>query len=231
MTKKKKMETKDFLGFENVVDFNEKLKAYFEENARQIIAISLIICLTAGAVAYWTISSKAAAQAAQNMLNQALTAMSAAPPTEAERTAALTSAIDMLSQTIETYNRTEAGRAALFYRARCKSRIKDYSGAITDYTAFLQYSGPMAEQLRAFALENLGYEHEALGNTTEALQWFEKAVQAGRTAALVGMARMHENAGAKEQACECYRKYLAEQTDTGYQEFVEMKINAVCRPE
>ena len=83
MATKKKMETKDLLGFENVVGFNEKLKAYLEENARQIIAISLIVCLTAGAVAYWTISSKASAQAAQNMLNQALNTMSATPPTEA----------------------------------------------------------------------------------------------------------------------------------------------------
>jgi predicted negative regulator of RcsB-dependent stress response len=231
MAQKKKMATKDFLGFENVVDFNEKLKAYFEENARQIIAIGLIICLSAGAVAYWTISSKASAQAAQNMLNQALTAMSAAPTTEAERTAALTSAIDMLSRAIETYKRTEAGRAALFYRARCKSRIQDYSGAITDYTAFLQFSGPMAEQLRGFALENLGYAHEALGNTAEALQWFEKAVQAGRRTALVAMARMHENAGSRVQACECYQKYLADQSDTGYREFVEMKIGDVCRTE
>ena len=46
MAKKIKMETKDLLGFENMVNFNEKLKAYLEENARQIIAIALIVCLS-----------------------------------------------------------------------------------------------------------------------------------------------------------------------------------------
>ena len=130
---------------------------------------------------------------------------------------------------METYSQTEAGQAALFYRAQCKSRQKDYNGAISDYTDFLQYSGTMVEQLRPFALENLGYAHEALGDSTEALKWFEKAVQAGRSAALVGMARMHEAAGSAELACECYQKYLADQTDSGYREFVEMKIGDVCR--
>ncbi len=229
MSKKNKLTTKDLIGIEEVVGAGEKLKAYFEENARRVIAICLILCLSAGAVAYWTISSKTSAQAAQNTLNQALTTMGTAPPTEKERTAALSAAITLLSSAVETYSQTEAGRAALFYRAQCKSRQKDYNGAITDYTDFLQYSGSMAEQLRPFALENLGYAHEALGDSAEALQWFEKATQVGRSAALVGMARMHENAGSKELACECYRKYLADQADTGYQEFVEMKIGDTCR--
>ena len=43
MAAKKTMATKDILDFENVVGFNEKLKAYFEENARQIIATALLI--------------------------------------------------------------------------------------------------------------------------------------------------------------------------------------------
>lgn len=230
MAAKKKMETKDLLGFENVVDFGEKLKAYFEENARQIIAISLIICLIAGAVAYWTISSRGSAQAAQNILNQALTIMSASPPTEAEQSAALSAAITALSQATDSYSRTEAGKAALFYRAQCKSRQKDYSGAIADYTGFLQYSGAMVDQLHPFALEDLGYAHEALGDSAEALHWFEKAVQAGRSAALVGMARMYESDGSNKLACECYRKYLAA-ADTMYREFVEMKIGDMCQPE
>jgi len=229
MATKKKMAAKDLLGFENVVGLSEKLKAYFEENARQIIAIGLIICLTAGAVAYWAISSKAAAQAAQNILNKALTTMSAAPPTEAEQTAALSAAISALSLATETYSRTEAGRAALFYRGQCKSRQKDYDGAIVDYTAFLEYRGSMVEQLHPFALENLGYAYEALGDSTEALQWFEKAVQAGRSAALIGMARMHEAAGSADLACKNYQQFLADQTDSGSREFVEMKIGQVCR--
>ncbi len=231
MSKKNKLKTRDLIGIEEIVGFGEKLKAYFEENAGQIIAIALTICLCAGAVTYWTISSKASAMAAQNILNQSLTIMSASPPTEAEQTAALSAAITALSRAVETYSRTDAGQAALFYRAQCKNRQKNYDGAIADYTDFLQYSNSIAEQLRPFALENLGYAHEALGNSTEALQWFEKAVQAGRSAALVGMARMHENAGSKESACECYSKYLAEQTDTEYQEFVEMKIGDGCRTQ
>jgi len=230
MSKKNKLKTKDLLGIEDVVGMGEKIKTYFEENARQIIAIGLIICLTAGAVAFWTISSKASAQAAQNILNKALTAMSSTPQTEAEQTAALTAAITALNLAIGSHGSTEAGRAALFYRAQCKSRQKDYSGAIADYSNFLQYSGAMVEQLHPFALENLGYAHEALGDSTEALQWFEKAVQAGRSPALVGMARMHENGGSTKLACECYRKYLAD-GDTGYREFVEMKVGDACRPE
>lgn len=229
MAGKKKMGTKDLLGFENVVSSSEKLKAYFEENARQIIAISLIVCLTAGATAYWIISNKASAQAAQNILNKALYTMSATPPTEAEKTAALSSAINLLSMAVDTYSKSDAGQAALFYRAQCKSRQKDYSGAISDYTNFLLYSGSMADQLRPFALENLGYAHEALGDSTEALRWYEQAVQAGRSAALIGMARMHEAAGSTELACKHYQKYLADQNDTGYREFVEMKIGNVCR--
>jgi predicted negative regulator of RcsB-dependent stress response len=228
MAAKNKVVTKDLLGFENIVSFNEKLKAYFEENARQIIAIALIVCLSVGAVAYWTISSRASAQAAQSILNQALDTMSAVPKTEAEQTAALSSAITALSLAFENYSRTEAGRAALFYRAQCKSRQKDYSGAIADYTDFLQYNGLMVDQLRPVAFENIGYAHEALGDSVEALQWFEKAVEAGRTPALVSMARMHEAAGSSERACECYQKYLAD-TDTVYREIVEMKIGEVCR--
>jgi len=229
MATKKKMTAKDLLGFESVVGLSEKLKVYFEENARQIIAIGLLICLTAGAVAYWAISSKAAAQAAQNILNNALTTMGAAPPTEKEQTAALSAAINALSLATKTYNRTEAGRAALFYRGQCKSRLKDYDAAIVDYTAFLEYHGSMVEQLRPFALENLGYAHEALGDSTEALHWFEKAAQAGRSAALIGMARMHEAAGSADLACKSYQQFLAEQPDSGSREFVEMKIGQVCR--
>jgi len=229
MATKKKLGTKDLLGFENVVGFNEKLKAYFEENAKQIIAITLIVCLTAGATAYWIISNRASAQAAQNILNQALYTMSATPPTEAERTAALTTTISLLSMAVDTYSQTDAGQAALFYRAQCKSRQKDYTGATSDYATFLQYSGSMVDQLRPFALENLGYTYEALGDSTEALKWYEQAVQAGRSAALIGMARMHEATGSTELACKHYQKYLADQNDTGYREFVEMKIGKVCR--
>ena len=229
MAIKKKMGTKDLLGFENVIGFNEKLKVYFEENARQIIAITLIVCLTAGATAYWIISKKASAQAAQNILNQALYTMSATPPTEVERTAALTTAINLLSIAVDTYSQTDAGQTALFYRAQCKNRQKDYTGATSDYATFLQYSGSMVDQLRPFALENLGYAYEALGDSTEALKWYEQAVQAGRSAALIGMARMHEATGSTELACKNYQKYLADQNDTGYREFVEMKIGEVCR--
>ena len=228
MAAKQKVVTKDLLEFENIVSFNEKLKAYFEENARQIIAIALIVCLTVGAVAYWTISSRASAQTAQSILNQALATMSAPAPTEAEQTAALSSAITALSMAADTYSRTDAGRAALFYRAQCKSRQKDYSGAIADYTDFLEYNGSMVDQLRPVAFENIGYAHEALGDSAEALKWFEKAAQAGCNTALVGMARMHEAAGSKELACECYQKYLAD-TNTVYREIAEMKIGEVCR--
>jgi len=228
MATKQKVMTKDLLGFENIVSFNEKLKAYLEENARQIIAIALIVCLAVGAVAYWTISSRASAQAAQSILNQALTTMSAVQKTEAEQAAALSSAITELSLAVDNYSRTEAGRAALFYRAQCKSRQKDYSGAIADYTDFLQYNGLIVDQLSPVAFENIGYAHEALGDSAEALKWFEKAVQAGCNAALVGMARMHEAAGSSKLACECYQKYLAD-TDTVYREIVEMKIGEVCR--
>ena len=228
MAAKQRVVTKDLVDFENIVSFNEKLKAYFEENARQIIAIALIVCLTVGAVAYWTISSRASAQTAQSILNQALATMSAPAPTEAEQTAALSSAITALSMAVDTYSRTDAGRAALFYRAQCKSRQKDYSGAIADYTDFLEYNGSMVDQLRPVAFENIGYAHEALGDSAEALKWFEKAAQAGCNTALVGMARMHEAAGSKELACECYQKYLAD-TNTVYREIAEMKIGEVCR--
>jgi len=228
MSKKNTLKTKDLSGIEEIVGMGERTKAYFEENARQIIAIALIICMAAGAVAYWTISSKAAAQTAQSLLNKALNTMQAMPATEAEQTAALSTTIAALNQTIDSYGGTKAGRAALFYRGQCKSRQKDYNGAIADYTGFLKFSGPMVKQLRPFALENLGYAHEALGDSDEALAWFEKAVQAGRIAALVGMARMHEAAGSREPACEAYRKYLADQTESGYRDFVEMKIGEVC---
>lgn len=228
MAAKQKVVTKDLFDFENIVSFNDKLKVYLEENARQILAIALIVCLTVGAVAYWTISSRASAQTAQSILNQALTTMSAVQKTEAEQTAALSSAITALSLAVDTYSRTNAGRAALFYRAQCKLRQKNYSGAIADYTAFVQYNGSMVDQLRPVAFENIGYAHEALGDSAEALKWFEKAVQAGRNEALVGMARMHEAAGSKELACECYQKYLAD-SDKVYRDIVEMKIGEVCR--
>jgi tetratricopeptide (TPR) repeat protein len=229
MASKKHMTSGDLLGFENVVGTGEKIKAYFEENARQIIAISLIVCLSAGAIAYWVISTRASAQASQGLLNQALAAMGSAPPSEAEQTAALASAVSLLSQISETYSRTEAGRAALFYRGQCKLRQKDYSGAIADYQAFLDSSGQAEATLRPFALENIGYAHEAMGDPAEALKWFEQAVQAGRQEALVGMARMHEAAGSMELACDCYQKYLAGQSGASYREFVEIRIGGVCR--
>jgi tetratricopeptide (TPR) repeat protein len=228
MAQKKQMETRDLVGFDSIVSGGEKIKAYFEENARQIIAVSLIICLAAGATAYWTISSRAAAQTAQSLLNTALNAMNSMSRTEAEQEAVLSTAIASLNRAVESYGSTEAGQAALFYRGRCKSLQKDYAGAIEDYTNFLTFSGPMAEQLGPFALENLGYANEALGNHAEALGWFEKAVQSGRSAALLGMARMHEAAGSGDLACECYRKYLADQNESGYRDFVEMKIGSVC---
>ncbi len=230
MATKKTMKTSDFVEFDTLVGFGEKVKAYWEENARQLIAVALIICLAAGAVAYWAISSRTAEQSAQALLNTALTTIttSAAPAEDEDQTAALSAAITALNTAVADYGRTEAGRAALFYRAQYKYQQKDYNAAITDYTAFLQHSGPMAEQLRPFALENLGYTHEALGNTAEALIWFEKAVQSGHNAALIGMARMYEATGSAERACTHYRKYLDKQPDTGYREFVEIKIESLC---
>jgi len=229
MAAKKTIKTGDFKEFDTIVDFGEKLKAYWEENARPIIAIGLFICLAAAAAAYWTISNRTSAETAQGLLNEALTTMNGNFPSAAERTAALSALMTLLSRAADDYPRTEAGKSALFYRAQCKYRQQDYSGAIADYTAFLQHSGLMADQLRPFAFENIGYTHEALGDSAEALKWFEKAVQAGRSAALIGMARMQEAAGASEQACEHYKKYLAEQTDTGYRQFAEIKIATLCR--
>jgi len=229
MAAKKTMKTGDFIEFDTIVGFGEKLTAYWEENSRQIIALALIICLAAGAAVYWTISSRASAETAQGLLNEALTTLNANHPTEAERTAALSAAVTALSRAAEEYPGTEAGQVALFYRAQCKYRQKDYSGSIADYSAFLPHGGSMADQLRPFALENIGYAHEALGDTAEALKWFDKAVQAGRSAALIAMARMHEAAGAAEPACENYKKYLAELPESGYREFAEIKIATLCR--
>jgi len=229
MAAAKKMKTRDFAEFENIVSFGEKIKAYWEENARQIIAICLIICLAAGGFAYWTISSRSSAQAAQSLLNQALTMMDSAAPAKGDRPDALPAAITLLDRAAKEYGRTEAGRTALFYRAQCKYRQKDYNGAITDYTAYLQHAGQMADQLRPLALENLGYAYEALGDSAEALQWFEKAVQAGCNAALIGAARMHEASGSTKRACENYKRYLAAEPDSGYRELVEVKIDSLCR--
>ncbi len=229
MAAKKTIKTSDFMEFDTIVGAGEKLKAYWDENSRQIIAVGLIICLAAGAGVYWRISSRASAQAAQGLLNEALTTMTASQPTEAEQTASLTAALTELNRASEVYARTEAGQAALFYRGQCKYRQHDYSGALADYTAFLDQNGLMADRLRPFAFENMGYAHEALGENAEALTWFEKAVQAGRSAALIGMARMHEAAGETEPACDTYKQFLAELPDTGYREFAEMKIATLCR--
>ena len=228
MAAKKTMATKDLLDFEHVVGFNEKIKAYFEENARQIIAMALLICLIAAAIAYWAVSIKTSAQAAQNILNQALTTMSTPAQTEAEQTAALSTAITALTRAIDSYSSTEAGQVALFYRAQCKSRQNDHSGAIDDYMSFLKCSGSMVDQLQPFALENIGYAQEAQGNFAEALEWYGKAVEAGRDAARIGVARMHEAAGSAELACEQYQQYLANE-NTGNRDFVEMKVGDVCR--
>jgi predicted negative regulator of RcsB-dependent stress response len=229
MATRKTMKTKDFMEFDTIVGFGEKIRAYWEENSRQLIAIGLIICLAAGAAAYWATSARTSARTAHSILNNALTLMSSTAPTDAERAAALREAITLLDTAIENYSRTEAGRAALFYRAQCKNRQSDFTGAVADYTAFLQHGGSMPQQLRPFALENLGYAHEALGNQAEALQWFEKAAQAGRSAALIGAARMHETAGSTEAACAAYQQYLADALDTGYRELAEMKVQTLCR--
>lgn len=229
MASKKTVKPSDFKEFDTVVGLGEKLKAYWDENSRQIIAIALIVCLGAGSAAYWIVSSRNSARTAQGLLNQALGLMSASEPDKTGTTDPLIPATELLSHCADEYAGTEAGRVALFYLAQCRYRQEQHGDAIADYTAFLKTSGPMDDQLRPLAFENLGYAHEALGETNEALKWFEEAVQAGRSDARIGVARMHETAGAKDLACEAYKKFLADQADTGYREFVEIKIDALCR--
>jgi len=229
MAARKTMKTRDFMEFDTIVGFGEKIRTYWEENSRQLIAICLIVCLAAGAAVYWTATGRTSTQAAHSMLNSALVLMNSTAPSDAERSDALREAITLLDAVIENRGRTEAGRAALFYRAQCKGRQSDFNGAVADYTAFLQHSGSMAQQLRPFALENLGFAHESLGNQAEALQWFEKAAQAGRSAALIGAARMHEAAGSAEAACAYYQQYLTDERETGYRDFAEVKVQTLCR--
>ena len=58
-------------------------------------------------------------------------------------------------------------------------------------------------------------------------EWLDGRTAEELTAALIGMARMHEATGSTELACKNYQKYLADQKNTGYREFVEMKIGKV----
>jgi tetratricopeptide (TPR) repeat protein len=110
---------------------------------------------------------------------------------------------------INRHKGTSAALNALFYKGECLYRLKEYNKATENYEQFINQSRK-GNYLRGFAFEGLGYCHEAQGDYTQALNYFEKAVGEGeamlRESGYLSIARCYEALNDRVRALEFYKK-------------------------
>lgn len=232
MAAKKTMSSKEILQSDALFSFWERLQAYLEENARQLMAIGLVIVVLAAGIGFWKVSQSRTEKEALNLYYDAMKLFSSNAQAAVDRELAYGQALEIFTRLGNEYDGTQAGQAALFYAGSCCYNLKRYDEALGYFKEFLDGAGRELDYLKPFAYESLGYVHEAKGEYGAALEWYEKQKAAGQSGAhplaLLNLARCYEASGDSAKACEQYTAFVEQKPLSSFKDLAETKVAQLC---
>jgi predicted negative regulator of RcsB-dependent stress response len=119
-------------------------------------------------------------------------------------------AVERFQTVIQRFDGTQAAWMAHLYRGHACYAVRRYDEAIHDYEAALSGASGGAEEIRALAMEGLGYTRMAKGDTDGAMSAFQGLKEQGGPAfqrtAKWNMARCYERLGKVQEALDLFKE-------------------------
>ncbi len=234
MAKIKVKPKKNLFDAENPVTMWETIRGYFEQNARQIGAITLAVVVVAAAVLVYGSMKASSERESLNMFYIAMSTMIASVDSKdgTAKPAVYEKALALFKEVKEKHGGTTPGAMSLLYAGNCAYSLKKYDDAMGYYKEFLDTAHGTLQYLRSAGYEGMGYTCEAKGEFKQAAEWFEKQkneLQAeGGGAAVLNLARVLELGGEKQKACEQYKEFLEKNPLSGQKQFAMIKADSLC---
>jgi tetratricopeptide (TPR) repeat protein len=114
-------------------------------------------------------------------------------------------------ETIQQFPRTSAGKLSYLYKGNVHLQLGEFDEAKTAFQTFLK-KGTKGKLLRSLGLEGLGYAYEGKKEYEEALKSYQKIVEMGAEAQMVGVylriGHCYEKQGKNKEALENYKAFL-----------------------
>jgi tetratricopeptide (TPR) repeat protein len=114
-------------------------------------------------------------------------------------------------ETIQQFPRTSAGKLSYLYKGNIHLQLGEFDEAKTAFQTFLKKGGK-GKLLRFLGLEGLGYSYEGKKDYEEALKSYQKIVEMGVEAQMVGVylriGHCYEKQGKNKEALESYKTFL-----------------------
>jgi tetratricopeptide (TPR) repeat protein len=114
-------------------------------------------------------------------------------------------------ETIQQFPRTSAAKLSFLYKGNIHLQLKEFDEARTAFQTFLKKGGK-GKLFRSLGLEGLGYAYEGKSEYEEALRSYQKIVEMGAEAQMVGVylriGHCYEKMGKNKEALENYKAFL-----------------------
>lgn len=202
----------------------QRFTEYAREHRSRIIAGAaaalLVIVLSSSWYAYGYFSERKA----QELFGQAMiTAISAG-----DNKVAAAAALEKYRAVASQYSRTDAASLSRYSMGVLYYKLNDIDNAIKSYEEFLGRASQ--NELKALALNGLGYCFEAKGDYAAAYKNFELAAgnpdgAAFRGSAWLNAGRMAEQLNNRQNAVAAYKKALESKNDPVAESFLKRKVS------
>jgi|YNPNPStandDraft_1061719.scaffolds.fasta_scaffold01416_7 tetratricopeptide (TPR) repeat protein len=149
---------------------------------------------------------------------------------ETARRDLMAKAVDRFQKVIQQYQGTHAAWVARIYRGHACYALGRYEEAIHDYESAMGTtpSGRDLQEMRALALQGLGYAWMAKGDRDKALEYFQLLKERGgapfQRTAQWNIARLLERQGRSEEALEIYKEIEKSFAEGYYGQLAKAKV-------
>ncbi|MFW6276016.1 MAG: tetratricopeptide repeat protein [bacterium] len=128
---------------------------------------------------------------------------------------------------IDQYGSTDVGKLSEYYAGACYLNLGDYENAI-DYLEGFSTNEPI---LKAIAQGATGDAYMGLGNSDDAIKWYEKASKTNNELIapvyLFKLGLLYEQSGKKEEALEAYNKIKSNYKNSAEAQQIDKYITRV----
>ena len=214
MAKMKRIPKKKLKEPDEFITTTAKVLLWIRENLRLILTGIIVGALIAFSIVLWRLRTEKREAEALNSFHRASEILRS---TEDRSSKGYQEAMDEFERIQREYPKTEAAQLAQLQLGQGFLELKQYDRAVEIYRQFLG-SNPNERLYRLFALQNLGYAYEGLGDYQRALDSFQGLVDMGESflqpSAYINSGRCYEKLGKREEALHNYRIFLEKYPDS-----------------
>jgi len=228
MAEKIKYTRKDLKGPDEFLSAFGRVVELTKEHRSMVLAGALAVLLVLGGVlgtqAYYRWEENKATRELWPHLNRARELLQAPTSADAEKLANLE---QFLTAHVNVHPNSTAAVYARYYLGNIAFIKGNYGLSEAHFRTAIQAS-KLGETMPFLLREGLAQALEAKGDFAAAADAYRDAASASsgelRTQAQIGQARTMESAGRKAEALTLYRQILADTSDAGTKEFIEIKL-------